>query len=229
MSDSRERELHKIVGLINDEGFDKPHRLHAETHANLIQLVQAWQQAQGASRTRFEQENDAPLPTLLKMKLPPGAPNLREIEKRSRPCLMPSGTGVHLHVQYVGEKGKAWTAWDFASQTFVDLLTHPERDKIAGPCARCGKYYIKKRASQKKYCSRICGNAATAVARTKEKWDKARSAKLQRAQAAMVKWSRSTTQESFQRWAEKHYRGLTQRFLTRAINNEELPEPIRRS
>ena len=201
--------LQEIVRLLN-EGFNE-HPLAGEAHANLIQLITAWQQVQGAT---------------LKMKFPPGCPDWTEIQNRTRGILAPSGTGVHPTVVYVGKT--PWTAWDVALNEFVSLTFNPNRDKLAGPCARCGKYYIKKRASQKVYCSRVCGNAATAVARTKAKWDEARGAKLELAKKALQRWSRTATDEPFQRWAEDHYHGLTQRFLTRAIRNKELHHPKKR-
>ena len=60
------------------------------------------------------------------------------------------------------------------AELLAALLFHvgtlnPEWHKLAGPCARCGRYYLKKRASQKVYCSRRCGNAATAIERTRER------------------------------------------------------------
>jgi hypothetical protein len=219
--------LQEIVRGLN-EGFNPEHPLAVDAHANFVRLVQAWQQAQSAEPNAFEREHGAPLPTLLKMKFPPGCPHWREIEKRCRGYLGPSGTGADSFVVYVGQKGQPWAAWDFAVQQFVWLITSPERHKLAGPCARCGNYYIKKRASQKVYCSRTCGNAATAVARTRERWDRARGKRLKQAQKAMQKWSALKTTELFQAWAERHCKGLTKKFLTRAINNGELPEPMRK-
>jgi hypothetical protein len=222
--------LQEIVRSLN-EGFNREHPLAADAHPNFVRLIQAWQQAPSAKPNRFEhfeREAGAPVPTLLKMNFPPGCPNWREIEKRCRAFLSPSGTGAHSWVQYVGEKGKPWTAWDIAVQQFISLITNPDHHKFSGPCARCGHYYIKKRASQKVYCSRTCGNAATAVARTRERWDRARGKRLKQAQKAMQKWSALKTTEPFQAWAERHYKGLTKKFLTRAINNGELPEPMRK-
>ena len=140
----------------------------------------------------------------------------------------PSGTGAGHFVAYVGVRGQPWTAWDVAVHQFLALITNPDHHKFAGPCARCGHYYVMKRASQNKYCSRTCGNAATAIARTREKWNEERGKRLTQAEGAMRKWSRLKTTESFQVWAEKRYPGLTKKFLTRAINNEELPEPIKK-
>jgi hypothetical protein len=213
-----------------NEGFNPEHPFAADAHANFVRLIQAWQQAPSAKPNRFEhfeRESGAPVPTLLKMSFPFGCPSWREIQKRLQGHLFPSSTGAYPFVQYVGEKGKPWTAWDIAIQHFIWLITNPEHHRFAGPCARCGHYYIMKRASQTKYCSRACGNAATAVARTREKWNEKRGERLGLARKAMRKWSRLKTTESFHAWAEKRYPGLTKKFLTRAMNNEELPEPIK--
>jgi hypothetical protein len=223
--------LQEIVRQLN-EGFNKEHPLHAEAHKNLVQLIQAWQQAQQSPPNSFELEHGphgARLPTLLRMSFPPGCPLWHEIEKRCRAHLPPSGTGASSLVIYVGEKGKPWSAWDFAVNQFIHLITNPEHGQFAGPCARCKSYYIKKRASQKVYCSRTCGNAATAVLRTRKKWDEERGKRLNEAKKAMREWSRLKTTVSFQEWAEARYLGLTKKFLTRAINNEELRKPIGKS
>ena len=217
--------LQKIVRLLN-EGFDKEYPLRAEAHANLIQLVKAWQDALVAPRTPYEQQYLPPkasVPVLLKMKFPPGCPNWVEIQKLWRPILGPSRTGLSASAVYTGKI--PWSAWDAALRTFFELLALADdvRDKFGGPCARCGRYYIKKRASQKVYCSRTCGNAATAVVRTRKKWDEERGERLKQADKAMRKWSRLKTTETFQDWAEKRYPTLTKKFLTRAIHNEELP------
>jgi hypothetical protein len=224
----RDHALQDIVRGLN-EGFDRAHPLAAEARGNLIRLVRAWQQAPSAKPNRFEhfeREAGATVPTVLKINWPPGCPSWREIQKRLQAHLAPSGTGAYPVVQYVGEKGKPWTAWDFAIQHFIWLITNPEHHKFAGPCARCGHYYVMKRASQRVYCSRTCGNAATAMARTREKWDKERGKRLKRAERAMRRWSRLKTTERFQDWAERRYPGLGKKFLTRAINKKELPKPI---
>jgi hypothetical protein len=222
--------LEGIVRALN-EGFNAEHRLAAEAHANLIRLIQAWQAARDARHPFEVGDLRGSVPRLFKMKLPPGCPPLHEIENR---CRVRIGVGVgsagaNFGIVYQGEKGKPWSAWDAALQQFVELIKNPECDKFAGPCARktCGKYYIKKRASQKVYCSRTCGNETTAAARTKMKWDAQHAKKLKLAKRAMREWFRSKTSEPFQGWAEKHYPGLTKKFLTRAINKKDLPRPIK--
>lgn len=107
------------------------------------------------------------------------------------------------------------------------LVTNPLMEKIAGPCARCEKYYVKKRASQKVYCSRTCGNAATAAIRTREVFVEKREDKLRRAISAARKWVRAKTDLDWKSWVEQQEPDITARFLTRAVNQGELKEPTK--
>ena len=108
---------------------------------------------------------------------------------------------------------------------------NPEWDKLAGPCARCGRYYLKKRASQKVYCSRRCGNAATATKRTRQRLDKEHADKLRRAAAAGQKWvkerQQSRTRKDWKQRVSEIEPGITPKFLTRAVNKGELKAPTK--
>jgi hypothetical protein len=101
-----------------------------------------------------------------------------------------------------------------AALLFYVGTLNPEWDKLAGPCARCGRYYLKKRASQKVYCSRRCGNAATAVERGREKLEQEREDKIDRAKAAMKEWKRAKTQQDWKHWVSQKT-DIDLRFLTR--------------
>lgn len=117
-------------------------------------------------------------------------------------------------------------------ERYAALLFHvgtlnPEWDKLAGPCARCGNYYIKKRVSQKAYCSRRCGNITTAVARTRERLAREREDKLHRAQVAMQKWATARTKDDWKAFVSKRQSDITSKFLTRAVNKGELKAPTK--
>ena len=111
---------------------------------------------------------------------------------------------------------------------FHFLTLNPHCEKLAGPCARCESYYVKKRASQKVYCSRRCGNAATAVIRTREKLAAERADKLRRATAAARKWTTTRTSLDWKRWVSDMEPDITPKFLTRAVNQGVLKPPVRR-
>ncbi len=120
-----------------------------------------------------------------------------------------------------GGVGFAFTVWMFGT-----LVTNPICEKLGGPCARCGNYYIKKRASQKVYCSRRCGNAATAVARTAERDAAERKEKLLRAKAAIREWRSAKPQQDWKPWIAQKT-GIDLRFLTRAVKKGDLVPPKR--
>jgi predicted GIY-YIG superfamily endonuclease len=104
---------------------------------------------------------------------------------------------------------------------------NPYANKLAGPCARCSNYYLKKRASQKVYCSRRCGNATTATIRTREQRRDAHEQKLRLAAAAAQKWKKAQTRLDWKEWVSRHESGITSKFLTRAVNKGELKAPAR--
>lgn len=107
---------------------------------------------------------------------------------------------------------------------FAHLVTNPLCEKLAGPCARCGNFYVKKRASQKVYCSRQCGNAATALARTRERVEKERNDKLDRAKAVMNAWKREKHSGDWRPWVSERT-GIDLRFLTR--HKTEITKPTK--
>jgi hypothetical protein len=114
-------------------------------------------------------------------------------------------------------EAEAWIAFGF-------FTLNPHCEELAGPCARCGNYFVKKRASQKVYCSRRCGNAATAVARTRERIAGERRDKLARAKSAMKKWKATATRQDWKHWVAKQT-GIDPRFLTRATTKGDLVPP----
>jgi hypothetical protein len=223
--------LQQIVSVLNGEG-DETHPLHSEIQVNLVQLVGAWQAAHDAQhpieRNMELNPYGARVPILIKMDFPPACPirKWNEIESRCRAFLPPVGSGANRWVEYHTSR-KRWDDWDQALNLFVWLVTNTDRDKLSGPCARCQRFYIKKRASQKVYCSRACGNAATAIIRTREKWDEERNAKLECARKAAAKWAKSKSTQPWKRYVCSTCPGLTPKFLTRAVNQNELTEPKR--
>lgn len=107
---------------------------------------------------------------------------------------------------------------------FQQLTVNPLWGGLAGPCPRCDRYYIKKRTSQTTYCSRRCGNAATAVARTRERIASERADKLARARAAMKRWKPTAARQDWKRWVSSKT-GIDLRFLTRAVTKGDLVPP----
>ena len=149
---------------------------------------------------------------------------------------MPSRTGrAYLmlqpsweHIRLPSEPGEMVTAQPerMAALFFHVGTLNPEWDKLAGPCARCGNYYIKKRASQKVYCSRRCGNATTALARTSERIKAERADKIVRAKAAIKEWKAAKSQQGWKQWVSEST-AIDLRFLTRNFTETGVVKPTK--
>jgi hypothetical protein len=181
----------------------------------LREIVKQWQDSGPnlsklfhADPTLFVESNRAFRPSLIPTKS--GHANLRLLDNAGAPGVMAS----------LGKIGIRFEAMVW----FNALTLNPLWQKLAGPCARCGNYYIKKRASQKVYCSRRCGNAATAVARTRKRTEDERKDKLLRSKAALREWRSTATQEDWKPWVAKRA-GVDLRFLTQAVTKRDLLAP----
>ena len=77
------------------------------------------------------------------------------------------------------------------------------------------------------YCSRRCGNAATAVVRTRAKLDEEHKKKMLLAKALIRKWNALKGRSGlvWKEWLRKQEPSITDKFVTRRVNTGELPEP----
>lgn len=168
-------------------------------------------------------------------------PNLRKL-RRSQPALCAAVDRVWKAnpIELVwGDSGRAafitaltnapcGTPQEEALRFFLVLITNPQWHKLAGPCARCGNYYVKKKATQKVYCSRKCGNNATALANTRQRRKNQHDEKLRRADAAAAMWVKARTKLDWKPWVSRKEPDITAKFLTRAVNEAQLKPPVRR-
>jgi hypothetical protein len=125
---------------------------------------------------------------------------------------------------------------DFARCLFAALLFSPrDRERLSdGCCDRCGRYYIKNRLYQKKYCSEECARNVrhSAIMKFTSSKREARHKKQLRTAAKLCdRWAASRSKQNWKRWvstrAEGKRAGLTLKFLTRAVNKGELTEPTK--
>jgi hypothetical protein len=107
----------------------------------------------------------------------------------------------------------------YATLVFHVGTLNPEWDKLTGPCSRCKNYFIKKRASQTVYCSRACGNAATAVGRTRERLKLEREDKIKRIKVALREWRAVRGKEDWKDFVSRET-GIDRRFLTRHFTSQ---------
>lgn len=114
-----------------------------------------------------------------------------------------------------------------ALRLFIELLLNPECHKLAGPCSRCEKYYVRRSARNKIYCSRSCGTRATALAATRKRRDEEHADKLARAAAAAQEWTVARTNKDWKSCVSRRHPDITVRFLTRALNKGQLKLPTK--
>ena len=110
---------------------------------------------------------------------------------------------------------------------FGIFTLNPFCEELAGPCARCANYYVKKRATQKVYCSRRCGNASTAVVRTRARLKAEHKDKLNLAKSAIREWNALAPRPAldWKQWFTKHVPDISPKFVTRWVNQNKLPRP----
>lgn len=182
----------------------------AELCAELRRLVKAWQESG---------------PNLAKML--DADKVLARRAKLGRTHLVPTKTGKgHLLWQPIPPDFNPLSWKDHALAHFLDLVINPQWYKLGGPCARCGRYYVKKTARQKTYCSRKCGSAFTANVIIRKEREKEHTRKLLRAQIAADSWRIARTRLPWKQWVSLKTK-LTVKWLTRAANKGQLREPSR--
>lgn len=119
------------------------------------------------------------------------------------------------------ENHRASSQRDNALIHFVNLIINPDCEKLAGPCARCDKYYLKKRRNQKRYCSRDCGAAMTALEATRKKRQEEYRTKIRRAKSAMERLPRRHRRKGWKELVSAET-GISVHWLTRAVNQKKL-------
>jgi hypothetical protein len=179
-----------------------------EMHLELKRLVTVWVQSGPNLRKMFDED-----------------PELKRRTMHGRTLLIPTRTG-RGHLSWLPDPPglDPYSQKDQALMHFMDLIANPEWELLGGPCARCGKYYLKKTKRQKAYCSRTCGAAATAIPATKKRRELEHAAKISRAQRSIAKWSESKRSMKWKEWVSNKTK-YTVKWLTRAANNGQLKPP----
>jgi len=129
----------------------------------------------------------------------------------------------------------------YAVVLFNALTLNPQWRKLAGPCPRCGNYYINKKASHKVYCSRTCGKYVTAIRSSKKSRDEAHKRRIDWANEGIADWLLRSRCEGWKswvvqyvnrqesKWAKKRKNTpdlVTQKSLTRWVNAREIQQPL---
>ena len=217
----RREELQAVVDALNGkqifrewegEEFGDYFEILREAPPILRQLVQAWQWS-GPDLERFHRDNPETWSTVCQ--------HLKQ--KPPLLCYSPGSGGASL----IGSPFPNNTPSKEAVRLFIMLILNPEWERLAGPCARCGNYYIRRTARNKAYCSRSCGTHATALAATKRKREEDRAEKLSRVTQLCRQWRTTRTKQDWKSWISEQSPDITKTFLTRAVNSGELKPPVR--
>ncbi len=112
-----------------------------------------------------------------------------------------------------------------AAKLFLDFITSPLYDRI-GQCRRCSRYFVNVTGYWKKvYCSGKCATRHTALISMRARRRMERSEKLKKCRRGLEAYARlKKAPKNWKDYVSKKA-GVTPKFITRAVNNGELPQP----
>jgi hypothetical protein len=106
---------------------------------------------------------------------------------------------------------------------FIRLVQHPDHTRL-GKCLRCKCYFFGRPGQKCCPRPRRCGSYRAAIEATKRRWRQERAEKLERARAACQEWESLKPRTTRNGWVAKRA-GVTQKWLTRAVNRGDLKVP----
>jgi hypothetical protein len=185
---------------------------YTEMQTELRRLVRLWMESGPNLARLFEKE-----------------PELRRRTMHGMSTLVPTGSGAGILMWMpTPEDEKLGSQKDGALSFFFFLITNPYWYLLAGPCKRCGKYYLKKTRRRSVYCSRKCAWTRTAFDAVRRRREKLQAAKVDRADALIGKWKKKKRRQNWKDWVVSQAgieSGITKNWLTRAVNEGRLPDP----
>jgi len=108
----------------------------------------------------------------------------------------------------------------FALAWFIALIVNPLWKNLGGPCARCKNYFVKKKIGRDKYCGSRCGSVVSADKANREKLNRERTEKLDRAKTLIQEWDalKRPPNMIWKQWVHDRDKTITPKWLTRATN-----------
>lgn len=158
-------------------------------------------------------------------------PVLSQLSRVVRAFLLPT-KGGRAHLVYIdGPENTGLVPGDpieIALGLFFLFLLNPYNEKLGGPCKHCGKYYLKKTKRQVVYCSKRCGLKNTSQAVIREQRRQEHQEILEKAKHFSGKWTKANTHKGWKDWVSGNAM-ISKNWLTRAVKNGELAEPVKHS
>jgi hypothetical protein len=155
-------------------------------------------------------------------------PYLEESCTEGKTYLGPTRDGVAQLAWLPVLKGRHVSPQKYGALTlFTQFLVNPLSLKLGGPCKRCDRFYIKSDPRNKAYCSRTCGKENTARASTKRRRKEEDDGKVLKAQLAIEQLMQKGPfgKDWKKRVATKMHSGVTEKWVTRALNMGKLERP----
>jgi hypothetical protein len=217
-----ESQLRKVLDALNNSTQRVPVTLHAshwewqsidvtEKQQELMRLVVEWDKCD-RNLLKFFKRN----------------PDLQRRCSEGETYLIPARDGVAQLAWLPVSKGPRTSPQKEAALTlFTEFLVNPLSWKLAGPCRRCRRFYPKKDPRNKTYCGRKCASGSTAFSRTKKRRQDEHLDLLNKARLAVEKLTQKGSRpKNWKKLIASEVRvGLTQKWVTRALNVGELQWP----
>ena len=190
-------------------GWDHESEEYGPTQIELYRLVTAWRDSGPNVSKLFQTESGLVVPAL----------NIRAM-------LMPTGTSQGKLVLLEGGRRKGsekarLTAFDL----FLGFLLNPFNQQLGGPCARCGRYFVKKtKRTVSIYCTAKCGNRSTSKLANQKRRLAEREERIATVRRAIRDWQNAKSRVPWKEWVSKKTL-VSKNWITRALRSGEILEP----
>jgi hypothetical protein len=209
--------LEEVVEALN-EGKRANSLLNAKAHRRLTQLFKAWKDS--GEKTGRANWNRMKVPTTERYTNP--FELLWHFAKGWDYVLVPTYHGQ----AYVSLRPLGGSRFDIVGFYFIRFALCSKAGYLGGPCAHCGRWYVKKTLRPSVFCTTRCaGNATKARERSKAHADQ-----IEVLQQAVDRYQRKPL-----RWRERHQLrqwlknnvvvrdyGISKKFITQSINSGEV-------
>jgi hypothetical protein len=162
-------------------------------------------------------------------KLLEGDPILAREAASFRAQLFPTESGIaKLTYLTVPEKMSPGEPLATALGHFLEFLINPDNERLGGPCAYCGKYFVRNSLGKKTvYCPGLCGSRFASRLINQQRRDRDHTEQLKLAQRWSLKWESAKTIMPWKEWVANRSH-IKKHWLTLAVKNKELVEPVKR-
>jgi hypothetical protein len=180
--------------------------------AELRRLVGAWSQSGPNVRKLLASE-----------------PILAQESQKLQAHLVPANTGVaKLTYTPFPETLNHVKPLTTARGLFIGFLLNPYNERLSGPCAYCGQYFVKKTQRKKTvYCSGLCGHRVTSRIANQKERERVHVEQLQRVEKSLAEWSVAMTGKDWKEWVHGDTQ-ISKNSLTRAEKRGEISVPVKR-